>query len=301
MEKSRSQVTGILTSAALAAAVTLAVGWPSHVNAVGNDEQATEQQAALAVRADAPENSELGQNEYKVGDLEVTATLQPSEANAERQVIRLECNNPTQGRIEGVIQVALTRTSGSGGERVMPTPKIAWRHHENVAVEPGATLIREVTMPKIVSAEVARIAKLQKAAEQSETARYPNVYFGATAEAIDSSMRVAKGKGPKRPNPGAVDAPTEVANSAPSVAEPRATPPADTSRANVTDVGAAVDSNGATGTSPSAAAVMPKPTPRGAAPAAASSPLSTRLRRKVSQSALSSPKLAAALPREFGY
>ncbi|HEY5960604.1 MAG TPA: hypothetical protein VIV60_28820, partial [Polyangiaceae bacterium] len=125
MEYSRSNLTGLFTSAALAAAVTLALGWPSRVNAVGNEEQATEQQAALATKTAAPENAALAQNESKVGDLNVTATLQPSEANPERQVIRLECNNPTQGRIEGVVQVALTRTSGSGRERVMPIPQIA--------------------------------------------------------------------------------------------------------------------------------------------------------------------------------
>lgn len=100
--------------------------------------------------------------------------------------MHLECNNPTAGRIEGKLQLALTRTSGSGGERVMPRPQIAWRHNESVEVEPGAKLVREVMLPKNIGAEVARIEKLQKAAEESATARYPNVYFGVVAEALEA-------------------------------------------------------------------------------------------------------------------
>jgi hypothetical protein len=185
MEKSLSRVTSVLSSTVFAAAVTLALGWPSRVNAVGDAEQAAQQQAQLANQAAAPENTALAQNESKIGDLVVSATLETSETAPGRKVIRLECNNPTAGRIDGQVRVALTRSSGSGGERVMPAPRTAWRHNESIAVEPGVTLVREVMLPKNVGAEVARIEKLQKAADESETARAPNVYFGVVAEPLE--------------------------------------------------------------------------------------------------------------------
>jgi hypothetical protein len=185
MEKSASRVASVLSSTVLAAAVTLALGWPSRVNAVGDEEQSAQQQANLASQEQAPQNAALAQSESKIGDLVVSATLETSQTTPGRKVIRLECSNPTSGRIDGQIQVALTRSSGSGGERVMPTPRTAWRHKESIAVEPGATLVREVMMPKNIGAEVARIEKLQKAAEASETARYPNVYFGVVAEPLE--------------------------------------------------------------------------------------------------------------------
>lgn len=175
----------VVSSTVLAAAVTLALGWPSRVNAVGDEEQAAQQQAELAKQQAAPENAALAQNESKIGDLDVTATLGTSETNPGREVILLECNNPTDGRIAGQIKLALTRTSGSGGERVMPTPQIAWRGNIAVDVEPGGKLVREVMLPKNIGAEVMRIAKLQKAAEESENVRYPNVYFGVDAEPIE--------------------------------------------------------------------------------------------------------------------
>jgi len=191
MQKVTSRVASVVTSTVLAASVTVALGWPSHVNAVGNEEQATKQQAELAKQEAAPENAKLEKDASKIGDLEVTATLAKSETSPGRQVVHLECNNPTAGRIEGKIQLALTRTSGSGGERVMPRPQIAWRHNETVEVEPGAKLVREVMLPKNIGAEVARIEKLQQAAEGSETARYPNVYFGVVAEALEAPVTPA--------------------------------------------------------------------------------------------------------------
>jgi hypothetical protein len=186
MQKATSRVATLLTSTVLAAAVTLALGWPRHVNAVGNEEQAAQQQAELAKVQAAPENTNLTMNESKIGDLDVTATLVTSETTPGQRVVRLECNNPTEGRIAGKIQLALTRTSGSGAERVMPRPQVAWRHNESVAVEPGGKLVRDVMLPKNIGAEVARIEKLQKAAEESETARYPNVYFGVIAQALEA-------------------------------------------------------------------------------------------------------------------
>lgn len=75
MQKVTSRVAPVVTSTVLAAAVTLALGWPSHVNAVGNEEQATQQQAELAKQEAAPENAKLEKDESKIGDLEVTATL----------------------------------------------------------------------------------------------------------------------------------------------------------------------------------------------------------------------------------
>jgi hypothetical protein len=191
MQKATSRVASVLGSSVLAAAVTLALGWPSRVNAVGEAEQAVQQQAALANEEAAPQNAQLAQNESKIGDLEVMATLATSEKTPGRQVILLECNNPTEGRITGQLQVALTRTSGSGGERVMPTPRIAWRQSISVEVEPGAKLVREVMLPKNVGAEVARIEKLQLAAEESETARYPNVYFGVVAQPVENLVAPA--------------------------------------------------------------------------------------------------------------
>jgi hypothetical protein len=227
MEKATSKVTVVLTSTALAAAVTMVLGWPSHVNAGGNEELAVQQQAALAEREAAPENAELAQNASKIGDLTVTATLAQSETGSGRQIIRLECNNPTGNRIDGTIQVALTRTSGTGMERVMPAPKIAWRHNEKVAVEPGATLIRELVLPKNIGAEVARIEKQQKAAMESDRVRNPNVYFGVVADGIEPPSAVAaKGRASKRPSltivpPDAPEAPTAVA----AIAQPAQTDP----------------------------------------------------------------------------
>jgi len=186
MEKSASRVASILSSTVIAAAVTLALGWPSHVNAVGNEEQAAEEQAQVAKAEAAPANAQLAQNAAKIGDLDVSATLGKSEASPGRQAILVECNNPTDGRITGEIQVALTRTSGSGGERVMPTPKIAWRQKIKVDVEPGGKLVRELLLPKNIGSYVAQIDKLREAADQSETARAPNVYFGAVAEAVEA-------------------------------------------------------------------------------------------------------------------
>jgi hypothetical protein len=185
MRKAGSIVVSVVSSTVLAAAVTLALGWPSRVNAVGDEEQAAQQQAELAKQQAAPENAALAQNESKIGDLDVTATLAMSETNPGREVILLECNNPTEGRIAGQVKLALTRTSGSGGERVMPTPQIAWRGNIAVDVEPGGKLVREVMLPKNIGAEVMRIAKLQKAAEESENVRYPNVYFGVDAQPVE--------------------------------------------------------------------------------------------------------------------
>jgi hypothetical protein len=151
---------------------------------VGAEEQAALQQGELAEAQQAPENADLDKNDAKIGDLNVTATLVTTETAPARKVIRLECQNPTHVKFSGKIQVALTRTKGSGMERVMPTPQIAWRHIETVDVAPGETFVREVSMPKNVSAEVLRIEKLREKAAESETARPPTVYYGAIAEAL---------------------------------------------------------------------------------------------------------------------
>lgn len=198
MQKLDSRVASMLVSTVVAATVTVALGWPSHVNAIGNEEQAVQQQAALATQESAPANAALPKNGSKIGDLEVTATLVASESLPGRQAIRLECKNPTDGRIAGKVQVALTRTTGNSMERVMPRPQIAWRQIETVELEPGGSLVREVALPKNIGAEVARIEKARKAAEESETARYPNVYFDAIAGAVDAVNAVgAPSQGPR--------------------------------------------------------------------------------------------------------
>jgi hypothetical protein len=173
----------------MAASLTLLLGWPAAVNAVGQGEEAALQQAEAAKDVQAPENVQLASNEAKIGDLNVTATLTTTETGSVRKVIMLECENPTTSKLSGKILVALTRTKGSGMERVMPTPQIAWRHIENVEVEPGGKILRELALPKGVGAEVLRVEKLQAKAAESETVRAPNVYYGAIAEAIESPVK----------------------------------------------------------------------------------------------------------------
>jgi len=185
MKVTTAFVKSALPSTVLAAVVTLSLGWPSHVTAEGEEAQAAQQQTAVAKMAAAPENVALATNESKIGDLVVDATLVPSEGKSHLPMVRLACHNPTQGRISGRILVALTRTSGIPMERVMPTPQIAWRHPETVTVEPGADLVREIEMPKAIAGEVARIDRLRVLAENSENAKYPNVYYGVTADAIE--------------------------------------------------------------------------------------------------------------------
>jgi uncharacterized cupredoxin-like copper-binding protein len=187
-------------SAILAASMTLFLGWPSAVNAVGNEEQAVAQQSAVAAEQQAPQNAALAKNEAKVGDLSVTATLMPSEGAPMRKVIRLECENPTDSKIAGKIQVALTRTSGSAMGRVMPAPQLAWRHIETVSVAPGEKFVRELTLPTVISNEVVRVEKLQERAAESDDIRAPNVYYGAIAEALDPSVPQASKQATRRSN-----------------------------------------------------------------------------------------------------
>ena len=196
MSAQSSQITSFVLATTMAASVTLLLGWPSHVNAVGGAEQAARQQAELAEREASPPNVALARNEAKMGDLLVTAALVESEAADRHQVIRLECKNPTEQRISGKIQVELTRTTGSSMERVMPRPQIAWRHPEAVDVEPGQTLIREILLPKKIGAEVTRVAKARKHAEGSESARLPNIYFDVLAEPMDALAK--RSKAPRR-------------------------------------------------------------------------------------------------------
>lgn len=196
MQLSTSRTATIVMSTVLAATVTLGIGWPRTVTAVGNEEQALAQQGELAQQQAAPENVALGKDQSKIGDLEVTAVLALSETAPDRQVIRLECNNPTEGRIAGRIQLALTRTKGNAMERVMPSPQIAWRHNETVEVAAGETLVREVALPNKIGAEVTRIARAQKLAEESESGKYPNVYYGVVAEAVE--MPAGKAPDPQR-------------------------------------------------------------------------------------------------------
>jgi hypothetical protein len=184
-----TNIRSTVVSSVMAASLTLLLGWPRAVNAVGQEEEAAVQQAEVAKEVQAPENVELANNEAKIDNLNVTATLITTEVGPARKVIMLECENTTTTKISGKLLVALTRTKGSGMERVMPTPQIAWRHIENVEVEPGGKIRRELTLPKSVGAEVLRVEKLHEKAAESETVRAPNVYYGAIAEAIESPAK----------------------------------------------------------------------------------------------------------------
>lgn len=194
MRKTTSSVSSSVIFGVLAASVTLFLGWPNRVNAVGEEEQAAQQQLEVAREAAAPTNAVLAKNESKIGDLDVTATLGTSVAKPGRQIIRLECHNPTEGRIAGKLQVALTRTNGNSMERVMPTPQIAWRQNEAVDIAAGETLVREIALPKIIGDEVARIEKARQKAGETDDALPPRVYFGVTAAALESAVTRRQGK-----------------------------------------------------------------------------------------------------------
>lgn len=180
-----AKITSVLISGTLALSATLLLGWPSEVTAVGNEEQAVKDQSELAERKAAPQNVALAKDESKVGDLEVTATLTEGDAKQGLRIVHVECHNPTASKISGKVELALTRTRGSGMERVMPTPQVAWRHQVTVTVEPDQTWVRDVPLPKGIGAEVARIDKARAEAQQSDDKPSPRTFYGVTAVAIE--------------------------------------------------------------------------------------------------------------------
>ncbi len=188
------RVSSFMATAALAAAVTALMGWPSQVNADGKAKAAARQSSELAASEGAPKNAELANNESKVGELVISAELAVSDTTPGKRVIHLECNNPTSEKISGKVQVALLRTKGVPMERVMPTPQVAWRHPEVVEVEPGQTLTRDIPLPKDMGGEVARIDKARERAEGSDSIPYPNVYYSVNAMALEGRGAQAQAK-----------------------------------------------------------------------------------------------------------
>lgn len=186
-----SQVPSAVLASVLALSATVLLAWPSAVCAVGAEEKATEEQAELAEKQSAPQNSALAQNESKVGDLVVTATLIEGDGKKSLRQVHLECQNPTDSAITGKVELALTRTRGSGMERVMPTPQVAWRRQESVTVQPGETLTRDIALPKNIAGEVARVEKAREAALAKGEMPMPRVFFGVAAMAFDSQTNRA--------------------------------------------------------------------------------------------------------------
>ncbi len=164
--------------------VTFLFAWPSSVNAVGQELQAEKEQAELAKEQAAPPNTPLAKNEARVDALTVTATLETAAAQSPHKVIRLECHNPTNDSISGKVRVMLTRTAGTGMERVMPTPQIAWNNLVAVTVPPRDTVIQTIALPKAIGAEVLRIDAQREKAMNSENVSMPKVYYDAVAEAV---------------------------------------------------------------------------------------------------------------------
>jgi len=171
------------------------MAWPSRVNADGKSKAAVRQSSELATKAGAPRNVALSSNQSKVGELVVSAALAESDATPGKRVVHLVCRNPTDQKISGKLEIQLTRTKGVGMERVMPMPQIAWRHLESVEVEAGETLLRDVSLPKDIGGEVARIDKARERAEHSDALSYPRVFYGVMAmPAGSASTRPKFGK-----------------------------------------------------------------------------------------------------------
>jgi len=187
-----NRIPSFIATVTLVSAVTVLVGLPSRVNADGKAEAAAREQSTLARKVAAPENTTLAKDESKIGELVILTELAESDSTPGKRVIHLECQNPTDQKIAGKLAVELTRTKGNPMGRVMRQSQTAWRHTESVEVEPGTTLTRDIPLPKDIGAEVARIDKARKVAEQSETAQYPNVYYGVIA--VPTEGATARGK-----------------------------------------------------------------------------------------------------------
>lgn len=187
-----SNVTTSIVSALLVASVTLALGWPSQVNAVGEEEQAAAQQSAQAKAQAAPANTTLRKDESRIDELTVSATLVTSESDPQRRAIRLECQNPTEHPITGQLRVSLTRTEGSARERVMPQPRVVWSQPQTVAVEAGGSVTREIPLPKQFADQVGGTPRPGKTAKLDKRPSFPRVYFDVIAEPIEHAPQRAK-------------------------------------------------------------------------------------------------------------
>ncbi len=155
----------LVKSALVAFAATLLIGRSPDLQATGAKEAAVAEAQAQATATEAPASEALRVGESRVDALEITSELVDDPANPGRIAIHLEAKNPTDQEIRTRCVVALERSTGNPMSRVSSPSTTAWEHTEELEVAPGATITRDLSLPKAVSAAV---TKARKAAETAE-------------------------------------------------------------------------------------------------------------------------------------